>query len=60
MIEKIVVVIGVLGFMLGVFALLGVLLAWLFAQFGIVYPWYVYGVAWFVLGLLAHTIRGGK
>jgi hypothetical protein len=39
---------------------LGSVLAWLFTQFGIVKPWYVFSVAWLIIGLLASVIRGGK
>ncbi len=60
MIEKLIVVIGFFGLVLAVFAALGALLAWLFRQFGIVHPWFVYSLAWLVFGLIVNVFRGGK
>lgn len=36
---------------------LGVAIAFLFAQFGVIKPWYVFSVAWVLLGFLIGLLR---
>jgi hypothetical protein len=54
------VIVFVLALAVGILGALGWVLSWVLGFFGLVVPWYVCAVIWFLLGAVGSTLRGGK